>query len=61
MELGKTYYQQFANGDRVFFIPVARCKNGSWKGRAWERRIGSRKPSKETQAFVYHVPLWTLL
>lgn len=61
MEIGKVYFQEFQNGDRVFFIPDSLCKNGSYKGATWEHYAGRKKPSsKIKQAFVNNPPLWKL-
>jgi hypothetical protein len=40
-ETGKTYHQQFENGDREYFLAVEQFKNGRWKG---YRTTGNRKP-----------------
>ena len=61
LEIGKTYVQTFENGDRVFFVPLELCKNGSFRGRAWEHWAGSCKPTKPKQQFAYWAPLWTEL
>jgi hypothetical protein len=59
-EIGKTYYQEFDNGDRVYFVPTERCKNGNWKGTTYDHYVGRRKPSKPKQVTgIWHPPLPT--
>jgi hypothetical protein len=62
MNIGQTYIQEFQDGERLYFVPEERCKNGHWKGRMQRRAPGRKKPSaKVTQVFVSHPPLWTEL
>jgi hypothetical protein len=59
MNPGKTYFQEFKNGDRVFFIPDSQCKNGNWKGRTWEHFAGKKKPSSKIKKTTVSFPsLW---
>ncbi len=58
MEIGKTYVQTFANGDKVFFRPLEERKNGAFKGMKSDFFVGMRKPSKEKTYFA-HPATWT--
>jgi hypothetical protein len=40
-EAGKVYHQEFANGDREYFLAIEQFKNKRWKG---YRTTGNRKP-----------------
>ena len=63
MQIGATYIQTFANGDRVYFTPLELCKNESWRGDLVRQDAGSRrrKPVKTHVTRWGASNLWTLV
>lgn len=57
-EAGKTYRQQFSNGDAVQFTAVKQFKNGNWHGVAVEVSANNKK-GKPRQVTVFSPPLPT--
>jgi hypothetical protein len=52
-EIGKTYYLDFANGDRSYFTVMGRYNNQNWHGVRFDRYRNS-KPHKPKQTTVFH-------
>jgi hypothetical protein len=52
-EIGTTYTYEFRDGDRLFFTPTERLKNGNWRGISQEQHAGhlKRRPPKKVVVF----------
>lgn len=55
---GKTYHQEFGNGDRVYFRATEQCKNGRWRGLLSDLPAGGRPRKAKSYTADPTLPSW---